>query len=430
MSFLERFKKTDKKNTKSTLRRPGSGISKNRKETIFDKLKPTSKSSKKQSEERFKSRFASSRGDLEKFKRQSQQSQPKYAKTFKPNPDYFAKQASGVKDTSKQTSKTDSRVGVARFSAFNPSNFLQSLAFRFWPGRSKWTVNRMVLQERFFRWFNRLVGQGLLLSIFLGFIYISFFDRYFLVKTYTFSFADSSYLSSQELDLLSDHFSSQSTFGFLPENQYWYLNERNLTLSANEVIPEINTISVKSRTWPDQVELKIDTEPILATLAVTENRRQKYWRISQQGRVVTEDIAGLREKLIEVKRPILFDTNDVTFKSYALQREYDQVNRLWFANWLWRLLETGEDNLGLTIRHTYFPSLVDTDVVMVTDQGTELWFESDIDQIARENQEARIRAILNSQVYTSLQRGEVAYIDFRIPLQKVFVCYRGQSCAG
>jgi hypothetical protein len=418
---------------KSPTRVPGSGVSKDNKQSVFDKLNLLNRVSQERDSNREQAAagrqsFSSGTQSMESFKRRSEVSgSSKYVKTFKPKENY-------VIDA--MTSGTQPRPTGGRFGSFFSWFSYVSKAFiavqifvlKLLGKDSSQTIHQAVRRQQIFAFVNKLIGQGLIAALMLSFVYISFFDRYFLVKTYTYSFGDESYLATDELQRLSDHFSTQSTFGFLPENQYWYLNERNLTLSANEIIPEVNAVRVKDRTWPNQVHLEVDTEPILATLVVTERRQERFWRVSQTGRVISEDEAGLREKLIEVQRPISFDTNNADFQDYRLEEDYLQLNRLWFANWLWLLLEEGEESLGIEVRYTAFPSLTDTDVLVVTDQGTELWFDSNVQEIARENQESRIRSVFRSDIYNQHQRGELAYIDFRTSVQKVFVCGKGQAC--
>jgi hypothetical protein len=285
--------------------------------------------------------------------------------------------------------------------------------------------NYTLLRLKVFSFFNWIILCIVILGLSGAFVYISFFDRYFLVTNYEIVFSPGSYLDEPELESIITRFSTNKTGGLLPENQYWFLNDRNLTLSADKIVPEINKVSVKERIWPNQAVLEIQTEPILATLSIEENNQRRSWRVSQSGKVFTEDKAGLNKQLIYVQRPITYDRLNVTFKDYNLEANTEQLNRIWFTNVLWVFFDDLED---VGIISSQFPSMTDTDVELQTDTGSILYFSSDFNTIPRENLESRLRGVFNSTIANDLKAGRVAYIDFRIPNKAVFICYKNQPC--
>lgn len=301
-------------------------------------------------------------------------------------------------------------------------------------------INYIIFKYNIGSKINWLIGRIVLGSIFVVLLYLTFFDTYFLVKNYSFAFQEQSYqiqtengpkainsksyLSEVELKDVTTAINNNRFFGIVPNNQYWYLNKRNLLASSQEVVPEITDLTITDRQWPNGVGLKLTVEPILATLSLNENGFRKYYRISQLGRVITEDLDGLKEKLITVDNRISFNQSNVSFKDYPLKENKLQLNRIWFTITIWQLV----DLYGLKAVSTTFPSMTDTEVGIITENGTKLLFESDTELIPKEAQENRIKAILASNILADEKQGKIAYIDFRIQNKKVFICYKGKAC--
>lgn len=286
------------------------------------------------------------------------------------------------------------------------------------------SLNYYIVKWAIFEKFNQFIAKSLLVIAILLTIYISFFDTFFLVKSYTVSFAEGSFLSEKEIRQITQGIDQNKFLGVIPNNQYWFLSQRNLTDIAQSQIPEVESVKVKNRTWPNKVELEIKTEPILATLSVQTSNNRKYWRVTQLGRVITEDTIKLQEKLITIDRKVSFNQNNATLQDYALDKNQQQLNRMWFVTWLWKQLESS----GIQISSTNFPSLTDTDVVLYTAENTKLLFDSNVNNIPREVMELRVNAFLSTTLVDSLKRGEIAYIDFRIPNKKLYLCNRATPC--
>jgi len=281
--------------------------------------------------------------------------------------------------------------------------------------------NFYIVKWRLIERFNKLVA-GFLIFVSLVFLfYLSLFDTRFLIKTYAINFPEGSFLSPIETEKVVGEIREKKMFGVLPGNQYWFINNQNLTLVGRGSVPEVQTVEIKEKIWPNQAVLEIKTEPILLTLGVTENNRVRYWRINQNGNVITEDTLNIREKLVMVDLPITFDKPGATLKEYKLKDDEDQVNRFWFVVWLWREFKT----LGIEYVRTSFPSIVDSDVQIQTKNGTKLIFNTT--SLTTENQKNRLEQFFLSSKKDDEKAGKLAYVDFRIP-KKLFICYKSKEC--
>jgi hypothetical protein len=259
------------------------------------------------------------------------------------------------------------------------------------------------------------------LVIFL--IYISFFDTFFLIKNYNITFSEGSYLGQNERQIILNKFSQTKVLGIFPVNQFWFVNDRNLTLLSQNVLPEVIGVQIFERVWPNKISIKITTSPILLTLKTMENGQNKWWRVLADGRILTQDEAGLQENLVTVDRPINFDQKNFSLQKYPIFSDIGQLNRLYFtvnmASWLKELkVETSQ---------TVLPSLniADKDVFIILKNGTKLYFDSG--RFSSQTQRDRLQSIFESKIGDQAKNGELAYIDFRIS-KKVFVCARGQTC--
>lgn len=280
------------------------------------------------------------------------------------------------------------------------------------------------------RKFNKIVAFLLIMCTFLFVIYLIFFDTYFLVKDYNISFNNSSFLDEQNTKAVISSFETDKFLGFIPNNQFWFLNDQNLTNSAQKIYPDIISVKILDKIWPNKANIEITTEPILVTLGINST---EYWRVSQDGKVLSTDEANLRENLVVVTSPITLtfattrSTQSVytypTFKNYSfLERDF-QINRFWFIIWLWEQFK----DLEVEYVKTSIPSLsdFDSDVIVTTNNNTEIWF--DINSGDRENIRRKMELIFTSSIIEKERRGEIKYIDFRTP-KRVFVCPRGLKC--
>jgi hypothetical protein len=291
-------------------------------------------------------------------------------------------------------------------------------------------INYWIFRWKIWEHFNRWMLRAIVAFLIFFLTYLNFFDRYFLIDNYTVEFAEQSYLAPAEVDRIIDNIQQDKFLGVVPRNQYWFLNEFTLTTAAQEEVNQVTRVRLQKRIWPDQAHLQIQTEPILATLAITEKDSQQYWRIGQNGEVYTADKAGLREKLIHVLTPItISETNSqnerLTLNGYNFQRNPQQFNRLWFVVWAREQL----DKYDLPTLNVTWPSLLDTDVILETTNRTQLYFDSNPQQVSQKNLRVRLQEIFRSQILDDIRSGKISYIDFRSSQKRVFVCYRDKPCA-
>ena len=382
---------------------------------IFSKKKPFQNSSKgveDNKNDRFKRQSA---GKIYHNYNRQESDQKINLKVFKPKKDFLIQEKIKSKIEQKTRIKLPGWLKFPQLKISKESLKIDSVLK---------SLNYYVVKWSILEKFNQFIAKSLILIAILLTIYISFFDTFFLVKNYTVSFSDGSFLSDKEIKLITQSIDQEKFLGIIPNNQYWFLSERNLTDIAKSVVPEVESVKVKQRTWPNKIHLELKTEPILATLSVQSNNNRKYWRITQIGRVISEDTVGIKEKLISVDRKASFNQNNATLQDYALEKNQLQLNRMWFVTWLWAQLE----NSGIQISSTNFPSLTDTDIILNTVENTKLLFDSNIANIPREIMELRVNAFLSTTLVDSLKRGELAYIDFRIPNKKLYICNRASPC--
>lgn len=277
--------------------------------------------------------------------------------------------------------------------------------------------------------FNTFVASIVVVGLSSFFVYLSLFDRFFLVNEYSFTFAEASYLSGDDVEEVVQSIKNNKFIGIFPNNQFWYMSPRIITLAAQADNPQVQSIRVVRKTWPRSVELEIQTEPILITLGINTN---EYWRIGFDGSIVSKDDAGLRENLVIVERPVEFNDPQATMEDYSFEGDCEslrlnesqnckQLNRFWFIVWLWSLL----DSLDITYTKTVLPSIFDTDVIIELSSGSKLYFDSAT--MSKEIQRDRIVSTMQSAVGGDAKSGLINYIDFRLP-KRVFFCRVNQSC--
>jgi hypothetical protein len=302
----------------------------------------------------------------------------------------------------------------------------------FSPKRTLYAINYFITKHKLVYRFNWLSFgiTGFCLIAFI--IYLLFFDTFFLIKNYSVTFDGSSYLSVEDSKQVIDSIKKDKFLGFVPNNQLWFANSKNMTIAANKNVSEVKNIIIEDRVWPNSINIRVVTQPILLTLVINNN---EYWRVGRSGDVLSRDDAGLRENLVVVERPISFSKPNVSLSDYKFDKncpkdtdkvinnaeQCDQLNRFWFTVWIWQQL----DNLEIKYNKTIYPSLFDTDVFVQTDSGTTLRFNSI--NMSSTIQSQRITNILKSDIMTRVNQGGISYIDFRIP-KKVYLCNRGGQC--
>ncbi len=293
---------------------------------------------------------------------------------------------------------------------------------------NSWFVNFHVLRR-----INKNIFRSLIAFLLIFVIYLSFFDTYFLVKSYEIRFGENSYLSETQTNFLINSLQKNKVFGFIPNNQYWFLNSQTLTTSAKGIIPDVKEIQLENRTWPDKASLVINTNPILVTLSVKENSEQKFWRVSPEGDIVSADNAGIWENLVTVEKPyqVAFqdkqNNDSPTLKNVSFKGNKVQLNKF---NLIQKLLPVLNQN-EIKVVSTSIPSLVDSDIFFLTENGTKLMFDSQVfdsdNQIRRVNEFLRKIDADGNKIIDLEKDGKLKYIDFRIP-KRLYFCYNGDKC--
>lgn len=297
--------------------------------------------------------------------------------------------------------------------------------------------------------FASTVATILLFGFGLTVVYYTFLDNTFTLNQYTIGFSQGSYLNPEQTRTLTQVIQTQKQLGFLPQNQYWYINSPSLTLSSREFLPQIKSIAIKNKTWNSAVELEIEVEPALITLGVIENGQLKFWRVDKNGFVLGQDVSGIYENLVMVQTPLSIassenlettstQSNNNTLQSYNFENNLTQLNRFYFSIWVKNFLNTlGYQNFSLS-----FPSLSDEDVVATLASGSQIYFNSTAFDSAV--QARRFQSVLTTKfnsnssnnsnsdsqntIANSLEAGTIHYLDLRIP-KRVFICQKNTACA-
>lgn len=335
-------------------------------------------------------------------------------KVLKPKQDYFVKQA--IKSKININNKPKKKFSWGHKDLANLSQKVRSFSFQ----RSLKNLNYYVVKWKIGEQFSSYILKSSGLLAVLAIFYLSFFDTFFLIKTYTVEFEEGSYLSEDIAQNLVNDLKSERIVGIFPNNQLWFINSQNVTLTAKNHSKDIEKIEISNRSWPNQAGLRITTKPTLLTLNINDSQ---YWRIGIDGSVISEDTAEIKQNVVYVQRPVFFDTSGANFADYPLQQNEDQLNRIYFIDWLWKNLE----NQGVSNVRTELPSLQDTDVSVTTEAGTTMLFNSEA--IQKELQLTRLRGVLaNPEIAREFNDGVIEYIDFRIP-KKIFICYKNTECS-
>jgi hypothetical protein len=359
------------------------------------------------------------------------------------------------KSTNRQSTSGNSYVGTKSFQtdpeklqkifsktipATQSSNFIQGILNKFQNIKSifyqkDWfrQINYQLITLQAIKKANHIIAISITAGLLLFFAYLAFFDQNFIIRDYSIKFAEESYLNQSQVKRLVNHFHSQKLYGIFPNNQYFFLNSINLTTSAKEVFPEISKVSVERKKWPNQTELLVEINPILVTLAVKENNETKYWRIGSGGNVLSEDKAGIWENLVSVEKPYFLveqskqQSQKLSLQNYTFAKDKNQMKRFEATKEIWRTLY----KQGITVISTQYPSISDTDIIIKTDNGTRLFFDSEA--FTNSVQSKRINEFLASNidkqmVKESESQGKFAYLDFRIK-KRIYFCKVSEVCA-
>jgi hypothetical protein len=181
-------------------------------------------------------------------------------------------------------------------------------------------------------WQNLIFGYLVIFSIVGSFLYISLWDRFFLIRDFEIVFNSQeypSYLSEEEVQKLVKKWQESKIYGIFPNNQYWFANQESLFNTANSLYPNITNIKILQKKWPDKLKVEITTAPILLTLKNSKPIISTYYlRVAESGKVVNIDKAGLKENLVNVDLKIA-NISENKIKNLDFSQNNQVYNRLW-----------------------------------------------------------------------------------------------------
>lgn len=284
---------------------------------------------------------------------------------------------------------------------------------------------RFLILIHFKSWKKVIFGYLIIISILASALYISFWDRYFLVRDYEIELANSqghrSYLSNEQIQSLVETWQQSKNLIFLPNNQYWYANEKSYLEIAKNLYPEITDIEIVQKSWPDTMKIRIYTKPVLATLRLEVDDRTYYLRIGDDGKVINFDKAEVKDSVISVQLKTT-NTTEAELLAYDFSQNSIVYNRLWFIKSLREWFGENQKNIvGIEI-----PTPIDSDLVITFETGTKFYLNSQ--NIAWQNQIARLNFFYSYEKWQQEnQQGLIKYVDFRIN-NKIFICYKDRGC--
>ena len=157
------------------------------------------------------------------------------------------------------------------------------------------------LKESLDRWFSSLWAKFTIISTLKAFVIsvtvsifvlvglLAFVDTNFIITNWQFEFSPNSYLDSGKSRELQKFLQSNRLAGIIPNNHLLFLDGANMGISAKDKFPEITKIDIVQKSFPNSATIRISTEPVLATLIMKVNSQTEFWRIAQNGKIISRD---------------------------------------------------------------------------------------------------------------------------------------------
>ena len=309
------------------------------------------------------------------------------------------------------------------------SNWWDSIKFDYYEKEWFRKLNYQFLAFDINKNINRLIMVVCVFSLISFFAYLAFFDQYFTIKKYTVQYANGSYLNNQQTFDLISHFQRNKLYKVFPNNQFWFANSISLTASAKEIFPEINSVNIKNRDWPDRVALQVETNKPILTLLVTENNEQKYWRINDNGKISSQDKAAIWYNLVKVEKPYSLqgdNTERLSLFNHSFENDPSQKQRFKLTKILFDYFKS----VNIQIATTTFPSISDSDTIMESVSGTKFIFDSQAFEpsVQIDRLDYFLKSKLDKNDYYELEKkASYSYFDFRI-INKVYLCKVTEKC--
>ncbi len=301
-------------------------------------------------------------------------------------------------------------------------------------------VNRQLVKFDVNKNFGKITFFGILTFLVGGFLYFSIIDTSAVINRYQVTFSDNSYLNINQLNKITEDLKDDKVLGFVPNNNYFFVNSNNITKIAQKNFGFVSKVEVVSKEYPNLARLSITTYPASHSLLVKVNNQEEVWLIGDSGEILGQDLSGKKNNLIIVNKP--FEINITNPKTGQELVSFGELNLNQYSNFLNKIklvnqIKKTAQALNIPIQKILFLSILDGEVTVEVGgaggSSTELFFDTSL--TSPEVGIAKFENILQSQnldnknetYYNKLKKNELKYIDFRIN-RKVYVCDRGAKC--
>ena len=248
-------------------------------------------------------------------------------------------------------------------------------------------------------------------SIFVLVGLLAFVDTNFIITNWQFEFSSNSYLDSGKSRELQNFLQSNRLAGIIPNNHLLFLDGANMGISVKDKFPEITKIDIVQKIFPNSATIRISTEPVLATLIMKVNSQTEFWRIAQNGKIISRDNHNLLTNSIYVDKDITYNKEEGSFEqTNFFGANLEQLDKLYTIEYVKELVT----NFGLKISRVSIPSLSspDKNFTIWLDNQVRLIFNSS--QFDKRSIEARVQKVLNSPLLTQIKSSKIQYIDMRV----------------
>lgn len=241
--------------------------------------------------------------------------------------------------------------------------------------------------------------------------FLSFMDTNFIVTGWDFEFGPNSYLDKAKCRELQNYLQANRFGGVIPNNHLLFLDGNNMQLTAKSKFPEITKIEVLQKVFPNRAKLLIHTEPVLTTLILKVNSKTEFWRIAQNGTIISKDNHNLLTNPIYVDKDITYNKETGSFdQTNFFETNLDQLDKIYTIDYVKELLS----NFGLKIDRVVIPSL------SPSDKNFTIWLDNQVKLIFNSSQfdqksiQERVQKVMNSQLINQIKNAKLQYIDMRV----------------
>ena len=284
----------------------------------------------------------------------------------------------------------------------------------------KQTIGKSFLQK-----FTFLFVKLVVIFTLVSFLYLSILDTNYLVQDWAFKYTQDTFLDQEKIEKIVNKFHEERLFGILPSNEYWFANEKNLTYLAKTAVPQVKSIKILSRTFPNKLTLELDLAETISTLVLDINNTKQFWRMDKYGNTFTQDYSGKYINLVYIDTPVIFEDSNKQLSDLDIFKDNSkQLDKIYFTIFIRQLLSS----LNYTPSSIRLSSINPADGVVSVYLGVNTFLRFDIYKFDKKNVEDRVREVFNSRTLADkLKSEEINYIDLSIP-KKIYVCYKIYVC--